>query len=177
MKRLLMAKRPTLDDTDPVGEVLPDSELPDTRTPEDRMADRIAEGITRGMAASMPVQKVSYARFDPKTPWQQGKPKKSMPKLSRPCFQNGMAMDDGKMTAEEINLMNSLDTPGRYIDRRVEVVIREDGSTEVVELRYSDTINHAMELKGEIRVAKSKSPLANMLYHIIDEAKGVLVSD
>jgi hypothetical protein len=147
----------------------------DTRTSDEKMADRIAEGVAKGIAQSAP-KKVSFARYDPKTSWQKDTPKKLMPKLKRPCFQNGQMMDDGKMTAEEINLMNGLDTPGRFIDRRVEVIIREDGTQKVVELRYSDTVNQMMELRDKVRVAKSESPLANILYHIMEEAKGVLAS-
>jgi hypothetical protein len=163
--------------TDPIDETpdeQPDEVEVDTRSPEEKMADRIADGVARGIAATAP-QKVTFSRYDPKTSWQKGMTKKQMPRLTRPCFQNGMMMDDGKMTAEEINLMNQLSVSGRYIDRRVEVVIREEGTQNVLELRYSDTINHTLELKGLIRVAKSTSPLANMIYHILDEVKGVYV--
>jgi hypothetical protein len=166
-----MARKPLEPEDDTELEAEPE----DTRSPEDRMADRIAEGVARGIEASAP-KKVPYGRYDPMSPNQKGMPKKSMPKLTRECFQNGERMNGDLMTAEEIKLMNLLTVPGRYVDRRVEVVIRENVGDEkpTVELRYSDTINESFALRGKVRVAKSESPLANMLYHILDEVNGVL---
>lgn len=72
-------------------------------------------------------------------------------KLTRECWQNGTIMDAGVMSNEEISLLNKIDRSGRYIDRLVEVILRENGADEVVELRFSNKTAAAFELKGRAR--------------------------
>ncbi len=59
-------------------------------------------------------------------------------KLKRSCSQNGYDMSEATLSNEEITLLNRVTRPGRYIDRMVEVVIRNEGGEEEVEFRYSN---------------------------------------
>jgi hypothetical protein len=73
------------------------------------------------------------------------------PKLTRDCYQNGRVIDAGVLSNEEINLLNKIDRTGRYIDRMVEVVVREEGADETVDIRFSNKTAAAFELKGRAR--------------------------
>lgn len=72
-------------------------------------------------------------------------------KLTRDCYQNGHIIDPGVLSNEEIALLNKLDRTGRYLDRLVEVLIRENGADEIVEVRFSNKTAAAFELKGRAR--------------------------
>ncbi len=114
------------------------------------MGQIIADGIAEGIQRNSP-KKVPFGRYDPKSP---AHPNKAVPrsKLSRACFQNGYRMDPKKLTNEEIDGLNAITRPGRYINRRMEVVIQNDGSQEVLELRYNNkTADQRFENKNHWR--------------------------
>lgn len=74
------------------------------------------------------------------------------PTLTRQCYQNGYRLQEEKLHPEEIEMINLVTRPGFYIERMVEVIIREDGSSETLELRYKNkTPDQRSELKGEAK--------------------------
>lgn len=109
----------------------------------------IADGIAAGLAANNP-KKVTFGQYDPKTPFHPNK--KQALKLTRECYENGYLMRETQLFNAEIALLNKINRSGRYIDRLVEVIVRNDGSEEVVELRFKNrTVDQRFELKGRVR--------------------------
>lgn len=58
--------------------------------------------------------------------------------LARTTYQNDKLVDAGVLDNEEIDLLNKITRSGRYIDRKVEVLVGSDGVDEVVVFRYHD---------------------------------------
>jgi len=125
----------------------------------------IAQGIAEGMkglveqmAANAPRRKKTQGEFEQtlKTPFidraKERATNKRKPSLSRNTFQNGYRLRDEFLVAEEIDLLNKIKKPGRYINRMVEVIIRDEGSEQVLELRYSNkSPDQRFELKNYAR--------------------------
>lgn len=73
-------------------------------------------------------------------------------KLLRETMQNGARVDGNVLSNTEIDLLNALDRTGRYINRLVEVIVRDEGTEETVEIRYNNkTRDQMFELRGYIR--------------------------
>lgn len=72
--------------------------------------------------------------------------------LRRETFQNGFRLEEVQLSNAEIDLLNRISRTGRYIDRKVEVIVREDGADEVVEIRYNNkTRDQMFELRNHFR--------------------------
>ncbi len=99
----------------------------------DSMAETIAEGVARGIAATSP-KKLTFGQYTKREA--QRNPK---PKLTRKMFQNGYPVDAEVLSAKEIEALNRITHSGRYLDRRVEVIVNDDGGDgEVVQIRYAN---------------------------------------
>lgn len=57
------------------------------------------------------------------------------PKLTRDCYHNGFRVEYATSTDEQIELLNKIDRAGRYFDRKVEVIFREDEGT--IDIRWA----------------------------------------
>ena len=152
--------------TETTGNTVP-VQVPSGMTPEQFMAmmaqftAQMSQGIAAGINEARP-RKVTAGQYDPKTPWQPNK-KKAL-KLTRNTFQNGTWLNPATLNNTEIGLLNRLNRSGRYIGRLIEVLVRQDGSDEVVELRYKNrTTDERMEHRSAYR------DLADMLAKIVDE--------
>lgn len=110
----------------------PVPELPAAFTMAD-FSRMLAEGITAGIAKTQR-NKVPFGAYDPKTAFHPVKA--TAPKLVRKCFQNGVEMSWDTLHDREVELLNRITHGGRYIDRTVEVVILEDGTDSMVDIRY-----------------------------------------
>lgn len=100
------------------------------------IADGISKGISEGLEKAAGPKKVTFGRFDPRTPFH---PKKAeVPRLTRVCFQNGRRMNPELLHDEEIRLLNKIHRGGRYIGKRVHVVIRDEGDDASLDLQYRD---------------------------------------
>lgn len=102
----------------------------------DAFADKLAGAITKGIAETAP-KKVPFSKYEPRTPWQPGK-KKAMHVLAYKVYQNGFRVSPKKLTNTEIDYLNQIRRPGRYISRRVEVALWSDGGDTSLDLRYSN---------------------------------------
>ncbi len=112
-------------------------------------AGQITSGIAAGINEARP-QKVTPGRYDPKTPFQPDKSKTR--RLKRATYQNGTRLNPIQMFNSEIDLANKIVRSGRYINRLVEVIVHQDGSEEVVEIRYKNrSVDDRMELKSAFR--------------------------
>lgn len=128
------------------------------------VGEAIARGIAEGLKAVAPPRKVEFGEFDGKSPFDVTKDGSPKTKLTRDCFQNGAKMRPEMLFDEEIKLLNRIVRSGRYINRMVEVIVRDEGSDSVVELRYKNkTADQRSELKTEVK------DLRTMLRRIVDE--------
>lgn len=136
---------------------------------DESMAAAIAKGISEGMAQIAPPRKVSFGEY--------ARLHARKVKLTRNCYQNGVRMDETVLSDKEINLLNQIKKSGDYIDhpneeagkvKLVEVVVKQEGSKEVVHLNYDNAkIDHRMDLKSSFR------NLGEMLNCIVREQEGV----
>ncbi len=114
----------------------------------------LADAISQGMAANTR-RKVTFGEYIQKRAIGRAH-------LTRACFQNGYHFEEENLSNEAMALLNQISHSGRYIDRKVEVIVREDGSEEVVELRYKNkTADDRFELRGLVRT------LEDMLTQIV----------
>lgn len=117
------------------------------------LAQMIANGVSAGIASLKPT-KLSYGQYIARQP--------KKPTLACDCFQNGFQMHPSVLSEEEITLLNQITHSGRYLDRRVEVIVRQDGNDMSKELRYPNrTADQRMEMKSYFR------SLTDMLQQIV----------
>jgi hypothetical protein len=90
---------------------------------------------TEAMLAAQAPRKIGIGEYDPRTPWHPIKA--DAHKLTRTCFQNGHLLDDEQLFNEEIDALNRIVRSGRYLDRLVEVIVRDEGPDETVEIRFA----------------------------------------
>lgn len=134
-----------------------------------QISTNLGQQIAEGINAARP-KKVTAGQYDPKTPFHPNK--KRAKKLLRPFYQNGTRLSPTRMFDREIELANQIVRSGRYINRLIEVIVRQDGADEVVELRYKNrTIDDRMEHKGAYR------DLTDMLQKIVDEQNAALAEE
>lgn len=125
--------------------------------------DKLANAITNAVAEAGPVKQIHISRYTAKTPWNPTG-SKQRPKMRCRFFQNGFEIREAFVTDEDIDRLNKI-RPGRYLNRKVEVIQRNEHGNESMELRYSNaTIEQRMELKNEAR------SLSEMLKRIVSEA-------
>ena len=114
-----------------------------SKTPQDISTDQLAEAVARGITAAQGPKKLTPGQYAKRE--RERNPK---PALKRPVYQNGYSVDvdSGAVTAEAITLMNRITTSGRYLGRRVEVIVRNDPNDKAVEIRYPNkSIDQRME--------------------------------
>lgn len=110
------------------------------------MAAAVAAAVAEAMAKHSP-KKLTIGQYDPKSPYHPLKGKAVKP--TRIYFQNGVRLFDANTFDEEIRLLNKIQRPGRYLNRKVEVLVRQGDGAEgedVVEVRWdsrtADQRNH-----------------------------------
>jgi len=114
------------------------------------LAKMIADGISAGLAAIQGPKKVLFGRYNPNSPWHPDK--NTVPKLTRTYFQNGGRIDPTVVADADILMLNQIKVSGRYFDDFVEVVVRKQGSDEVVDILYANaTIDQRLEQKSHFR--------------------------
>lgn len=115
------------------------------------LGDAIGRAVAEGIAASSP-RKVTIGQFVAKGPFSPAGIKLKA-KLRRETWQNGSRCSAETLHGEEINLLNRITHGGRYIDRKVEVIIENEGSTdnEVVHIRFNNKKDAYPELKAQCR--------------------------
>lgn len=94
------------------------------------LAGLLGEAVAAGIAKHNP-KKVTFGEYNRRR-------NLGRSILKRECFQNGYRINAENLSNEEIDLLNKLDRTGRYINRLVECVVKEEGANETVELHYND---------------------------------------
>lgn len=129
----------------------------------------LGKQIADGINAARP-KKVTAGQYDPRTPFHPNK--KAAKKLRRPVYQNGSRLHANRLFDREIDLLNKIVRSGRYINRLIEIQVRQDGPDEVVDIRYKNrTIDDRMEHKGAYR------DLTDMLTQIVNEQDAALAQE
>lgn len=114
----------------------------------------IGDAVAKGIAESTPPpppRRVSFGEYQrrptlyhPKGP--QG------PKMARAYSQNSLLLDYATTYDRDILLLNRITHSGRYIDRKVEVILNNDNAEESVDIRYHDrTADHRLDMKAVVR--------------------------
>jgi hypothetical protein len=92
----------------------------------------LGKAIAAGINEAQPKRRMSYAEYNKREAM-----RNPVPKLKWDmAIQNGIDMQFiGPTAAKEIALMNRITHSGRYFDRKLEVIVRDEGAKSV-ELRY-----------------------------------------
>lgn len=128
-----------------------DEDEPTGPPPGMELAKAIGDAVAAGLAANNP-KKVTYGAFL-KRPTANHPLGLLSPKLSRNYFQNGRLITYDTVNDAQVLLLNRITHSGRYLDRKVEVIVRDEGGdSQSVELRYSNaSIDQRMDLKSLFR--------------------------
>jgi hypothetical protein len=82
-----------------------------------QLGEVIGEAVARGISATQAPRAIKFGEY------LRRQPKK--PELKRMVYQNGYMLTREPLSAEEITLLNKITHSGRYIERRVEVIVEE----------------------------------------------------
>lgn len=128
-----------------------------------QFAKALGDAVAEGMAKNQGPRKITFGEYarNGATPFHP-KGQSGMPKPSRVYMQNGWPMPLAQVHDDEIRLLNRITHSGRYLERKVEVIVNTDTADESVDIRFSNTLAHAFELKGLARNFK------DMLQQIVD---------
>src|SRR5262245_26633079 len=100
---------------------------------DDNFVTKLSTAIASGIAQTAGPKKVTQGQYEPKTPWQAKK--REAHKLVATCYQNGYRIPERRLTNVEIDGLNAIKRPGRYINRMVEVALWEDGGKLHLDIR------------------------------------------
>lgn len=109
-----------------------DDETPSTSEPQMGMTDfarMIGSSVSAALAEQNP-KKVTFGQYAKRV-------NAGRSVLARQTLQNGYLVEPTQLSNEEIDLLNQIDRTGHYIDRKVEVIVRDEGADEVVEIRFA----------------------------------------
>lgn len=126
----------------------------------------LAQAIKLAVEETAPIKQVHISQYRGKTPWNPtGKRPHERPKLRGEFLQNGRKMYAERMSDREIELLNQI-RPGRYVNRKIEVIERVMNDESTIEIRYNNgSPDQRSELKNEVR------NLTEMLERIVAEGK------
>ena len=138
-----MATTPTPDTTPPALTLTQDQFIELIKSLRGASAAEIAAAVQ----SAAPVKAKSYGQY-------RREQLKDKAKLDRPFFENGQKIQPYQLKNEEINEINKLHRSGRYLDRLVEVRLRNEGADEAVEVWFNNgSADARFELKGHAKNA------------------------
>ena len=112
------------------------------------LASQISKGIAEGIAESRP-KKLSFGQYTKREALRNPKPKF---KPQHTFAQNGFPMRHETLTAEEIALLNRITRGGRYVNRKVEVVYKDESGDISVNFVYPNrTVDQRMDYRFNLR--------------------------
>lgn len=122
---------------------------------------RIAAGTEARELRAESIRQKGYSEINPDSPWNP-EGRRDRAKLSRPTHLHGIQLNPMQLFEEEILLFNQL-KPGRYLDRKIEVRVTQDGS---VDLSWPGAKNDA-----RIEMYSTYPTLTSMLKAVVAERK------
>ncbi len=114
------------------------------KTAKGASAEDIGAAVAVAVAANSGPKKVSFGQYVRKQA--EGKSK-----LARPFYENGQKIPAYQLANSEIDALNQITHSGRYFDRLVEVLVRNENGDESVEVRFDNHVNKMLELKSHFR--------------------------
>lgn len=127
-----------------------DEHAPTPALNEEALGRTIGNAVADGIARTQPRRKITFGEYDPKTYCHPNKATAVYPK--RACFQNGFPCSNENTTDAEARLLNQITHSGRYLDRFVEVVVRDESGEETVDIRWpSRTIDQRLDAARHFR--------------------------
>ena len=125
-----------------------DDDEPTGPPPGMELAKAIGDAVAEGMAKNNP-KRVSYGAYL-KRPTLNHPLGLLSPKFSRVYFQNGLIVPYDSVNDEQVKMLNGITHSGRYIDRKVEIIVRDEGGdAQSVDIRYRNAmLDDRMELKS-----------------------------
>lgn len=123
--------------------------------------EQLVRAFSEALKLTAPPRYIQIGEYDPKTSWHPIAAEAH--KLTRVCYQNGFPLNEAQMSNQEIDLLNAIDRSGRYINRLVEVIIADEGTEEIVYIRYR---NKTEDQRNALREHFSK--LVGMLQLIVN---------
>jgi len=109
-----------------------------------QLASMIGQQVATAVTAAQPPKRLTFGEY-------QRREKKGRSILRRISWQNGVLMQESTLSNKEIDLLNLITHTGRYVNRLVEVIVREEGADEIVEFRWNMKRDAQFELKGFAR--------------------------
>ena len=107
--------------------------MADLNLPEEQqgtLAQLIADGIAAGMAKLIP-RKTTLGQYIAQH--------RRKVKLKVMVYQNSIFVHEAQLTEEEVGYLNAIHRPGRYINRKVEVLVAKHADDPVeIDIRYAD---------------------------------------
>ncbi len=130
--------------------------------------EQLVNAFAEAMARNAPKRKITIGEYDPKT-WAHPNKAKAV-KLTRPFLICGVVADEGQLHDSEVALMNRIDRSGRYLDRLVEVIVRDEGVDEMVEIRWAarTTDQRNAHAAAIVRLPGDVSGFAAMMRQIVE---------
>ncbi len=95
----------------------------------------IGDAVAAGIAKNTP-KKVTFGQFIARPTKLHPQGTKG-PQLTRTCSMNGFTVDYNTTSDTDIDLLNRITHSGRYIDRKVEVIVNTDSAEETVMIRWA----------------------------------------
>lgn len=134
--------------------------------------DRLVAAFSAAMRANAPRHIVTPGEYDPRS--HQHPNKRTAATFKGVWFQNGFYLRDESTSDEEIRLLNRIHRGGRYLDRTVEVVIKENGNDFEGDIRYANaTVDQRMANKSLWRTFKELLEIIVTEQDLLDEEEGL----
>lgn len=114
------------------------------KTAKGSSAEDIGAAVAVAIAANSGPKKVSFGQYVRKQA--EGKSK-----LTRPFYENGQKIPAYQLANSEIDALNQITHSGRYFDRLVEVLVRNENGDESIEVRFNNHVDKMLELKSYFR--------------------------
>jgi hypothetical protein len=118
------------------------------------LATAISSGIAQAGQTTGPIKQINITQYKPKSRVNpKGLRDHERVQFTRTYWQNGARIELWQVSDADVQRLNQL-KPGRYIDRKVEVIERvsEMGEAQSVEIRYSNaTLEQRFDLKNRFR--------------------------
>jgi hypothetical protein len=130
-----------------------DEDEPSGPPPGMELAKAIGDAVAEGLAKNSP-KKVTYGAYL-KRPTANHPLGLLSPKFTagRTYYQNGRQVPYEAVTDAQVEFLNAITHSGRYFDRKVEVIVKDDGGdTQYVDIRYKNaSIDDRMDQKSLFR--------------------------
>jgi hypothetical protein len=127
------------------------NDAPTTPTPQvdyERLGETIGSGLANAIRETAPRRKITAGEYA-----ERERTRRNAPKLEfYLVMQNDRMVNEDSLNAKEIALLNRINRSGRYINRKVEVLLDANVDGSALRFRYKNgSPDDRFELRGEFR--------------------------